>query len=299
MLVMSKGALSAAQAETYYEEKYSQDDYYSEQHRVVGQWFGRGAEELGLSGEIASEDFRAVLRGIHPGSGNVLVQKANGYDDRRAGWDATFNAPKAVSIHALGGGEGQALGYRIRAAGGDGRWELEGYTREHVMAFSRRRQDIEQALSKEGLAGAAAAQNIAHRTRLTKDHRDEQSLRAEWRSRAREFGIQVDQFLSQSRLRGPVQRASSAEIQEALRYSIDENSEREAVIDRRALEAKALQHAMGKTDLDAIQSEARRVERQLRLIPLDGSVISPPAAYTTPQVNAIESEDSEITPAGQ
>ena len=36
MLVMSKGALSAAQAETYYEEKYSQDDYYSEQHRVVG-----------------------------------------------------------------------------------------------------------------------------------------------------------------------------------------------------------------------------------------------------------------------
>ena len=28
MLVMSKGALTAAQAETYYEEKYSHDDYY-------------------------------------------------------------------------------------------------------------------------------------------------------------------------------------------------------------------------------------------------------------------------------
>src|SRR5260370_21245612 len=105
MLVMSKGALTAAQAETYYEEKYSQDDYYTEQHRVVGQWFGRGAEELGLSGEIASEDFRAVLRGIHPASGEVLVQKANSYDDRRAGWDATFNAPKSVSIQALGGGD--------------------------------------------------------------------------------------------------------------------------------------------------------------------------------------------------
>src|SRR5216683_181209 len=64
MLVMSKGALTAAQAETYYEEKYSQDDYYTEKQRVVGNWFGRGAEELGLSGEVATEDFRAVLRGL-------------------------------------------------------------------------------------------------------------------------------------------------------------------------------------------------------------------------------------------
>jgi hypothetical protein len=32
MLVMSKGALSAAQAESYYEEKWSHDDYYAEEH---------------------------------------------------------------------------------------------------------------------------------------------------------------------------------------------------------------------------------------------------------------------------
>jgi conjugative relaxase-like TrwC/TraI family protein len=64
MLVMSRGALTAAQAETYYEEKYSHDDYYSEKQSVVGQWFGRGAEELGLSGELATEGFHAVLRGL-------------------------------------------------------------------------------------------------------------------------------------------------------------------------------------------------------------------------------------------
>ena len=86
-----------------YEEKYSQDDYYTEKQRVVGQWFGRGAEELGLSGEVATEDFRAVLRGLRPASGEVLVHKANGYEDRRAGWDATFNAPKSVSIQGLVG----------------------------------------------------------------------------------------------------------------------------------------------------------------------------------------------------
>ena len=103
MLVMSKGALTAAQAETYYEEKYSHDDYYSDKQRVVGQWFGGGAEELGLSGQVATEDFRAVLHGHHPASGEVLVHNANGYDDRRAGWDATFNAPKSVSIQGLVG----------------------------------------------------------------------------------------------------------------------------------------------------------------------------------------------------
>lgn len=93
MLVMSKGALTAAQAETYYEEKYSRDDYYTEEQRVAGQWFGRGAEELGLSGGVAPEDFQTVLRGVDPTSGTELVHKANGYDDRRAGWDATSTRP--------------------------------------------------------------------------------------------------------------------------------------------------------------------------------------------------------------
>src|SRR5487761_419954 len=312
MLVMSKGALSVRQAETYYQEKYSEDDYYTESHRVTGQWYGRAAETLGLSGAVSEEDFRAVLRGLRPASGEVLVHKANGYDDRRAGWDATFNAPKSVSIQGLVGGDHrlieahrqavsralielehyalsrrhggsewvvtgnvvdarfdhiaarpasgvndgygpdphlhthvvianmtrrpdgewrgldpieiyraqafakavyrselarqvQQLGYSIKIAGRDGRWELDGYTREQVMAFSRRRQDIEQTLAREGLTGAKAAQNIAHRTRLAKDHRDEESLKAEWRSRAQEYGIEIERHLSQSHERGPIQ----------------------------------------------------------------------------------------------
>src|SRR5260370_17452743 len=101
MLVMSKGALTAAQAETYYEEKYAQDDYYSEEQRIVGQWFGRGAEELGLSGDVASADFRPVLRGLHPASGEVLVHMANGYHDRRAGWEPTFTPPNSLRLQAL------------------------------------------------------------------------------------------------------------------------------------------------------------------------------------------------------
>src|SRR5216684_600045 len=117
MLVMSKGALTAAQAETYYEEKYSHDDYYSEKQRVIGEWFGRGAEQLGLSGEVANEDFRAILRGLHPAFGEALVHKANGYDDRRAGWDATSTPPKGGSIKPWGGGEETLTGPHKRPAG--------------------------------------------------------------------------------------------------------------------------------------------------------------------------------------
>ncbi|MGA7762849.1 MAG: MobF family relaxase [Candidatus Binataceae bacterium] len=406
MLAMSKGALTAAQAETYYEEKYSHDDYYSEKQQVVGQWFGRGAKELGLSGEIATEDFRAVLRGLRPASGEVLVHKASGYDDRRAGWDATFNAPKSVSIQGLvgddrrlieahrnavsralveleryalsrrrGGSEWvvtgnivaarfdhiaarpastvqdgygpdphlhthvvianmtrrpdgewrgldpieiyraqsfatavyrselarkvQQLGYEIRIAGRDGRWEIDGYTREQVMAFSRRRQDIEQTLAREGLAGAEAAQNIAHRTRLSKDHRDEESLKAEWSSRAQAYGIQVEHYLLQSRERGSIQFLYPEKAEAAVRQSIDENIEREAVIDRRALEAKALQHAMGQADLHQVRVESERFHQDGRLIVAGDSVNSPRGAYTTPEMLALEHGNIEMMRSGQ
>jgi conjugative relaxase-like TrwC/TraI family protein len=406
MLVMSKGALSAAQAETYYEEKWSHDDYYSEKQQVVGQWFGRGANELGLDATVTSEDFRCVLRGINPLSGESLVPKANGYSDRRAGWDATFNAPKSVSIQALvGGDEGliqahhravgrglgeleqyalsrqhggsqwvvtanivaarfdhiaarpatgaddgygpdphlhthvvianmtrrpdgewrgldpveiyraqsfatavyraelarevQRLGYGINLTGRDGRWELDAYTREQVTAFSRRRQDIEKTLAQQGLAGAEAAQNIAHRTRLGKDHRDQQALRAEWRSRAQVYGIETDRYLAQSRQRVGIELPYPPKIEEAVRQSLAENSDREAVIDRRALEAKALQHAMGKADLDAIRNETQSLERQRRLISLENSVRSPRGAYTTPEMIALERDNLELMRAGQ
>ncbi len=72
--------------------------------------------------------------------------------------------------------EVEQLGYRINVTGADGRWELDGYMREQVMGFSRRRQDIEEELARQGLNGAAAAQNIAHQTRKSKDLRDLQSL---------------------------------------------------------------------------------------------------------------------------
>ena len=43
------------------------------------------------------------------------MSAAAGHSERRAGWDATFNAPKSVSIQALVGGDESLIGAHRRA----------------------------------------------------------------------------------------------------------------------------------------------------------------------------------------
>src|SRR5215472_3326162 len=100
MMSLKHGSLSPARAEEYFSEKYSQDDYYTQGQQVSGQWLGLGAANLGLSGEVTREDFSALLHGINPRSGAVLVPEASGNHKNKhaAGWDGVFNAPKSLSI---------------------------------------------------------------------------------------------------------------------------------------------------------------------------------------------------------
>src|SRR5229473_620566 len=339
MLVMSKGALSVGQAETYYQEKYSEDDYYTESQRVTGEWYGRGAETLGLGGTVSEEDVRAVLRGTRPGTGEVLVSAAAARFDHiaarpsetgaRDGYgpdphlhthvvianmtlrpDGMWRSLDPVEIYRSQsfatavyrselGREVQALGYRITVTAADGRWELEGYSREQVMAFSRRRQDIEALLNRQHSSGAAAAQIAAHQSRLAKERRNEDELRAEWRSRAHDHRIALGEISGRALTRGPSQAVSRAAIGEALSFSIDHNTEREAVTDRRALERTALQYAMGIADLDSTRRETGVREARGNLIALGGSRSSPGVVYTTPEMVALERENLELMHAGR
>lgn len=42
---------------TYFANHLSANDYYAQGERVVGEWLGKGAESLGLSGEVRPEAF--------------------------------------------------------------------------------------------------------------------------------------------------------------------------------------------------------------------------------------------------
>src|SRR5438876_2207613 len=124
MMTMSK-ALSAGQAKDYYRQEFisAKENYYSESGEVRGQWYGRLAEEWGLKGEVGSEQYERLVAGQDPHTGEQLVrpvksrEEVNRYGEEiticehRAGWDATFSAPKSVSLAALVGND-----ERIRVA---------------------------------------------------------------------------------------------------------------------------------------------------------------------------------------
>jgi conjugative relaxase-like TrwC/TraI family protein len=70
-----------------------------------GRWLGRQAAGLGLSGKVATEDLEALLSGRDPVTGRRLGRAlVDRYDTKGrlipavAGFDATFSAPKSVSV---------------------------------------------------------------------------------------------------------------------------------------------------------------------------------------------------------
>jgi hypothetical protein len=59
----------------YSANRLEHSDYYSEGEHVIGRWHSRGAELLGLSGEVKLEDFESVRQACHPGTGEFLRQR--------------------------------------------------------------------------------------------------------------------------------------------------------------------------------------------------------------------------------
>jgi conjugative relaxase-like TrwC/TraI family protein len=118
MLTISK-PLSAGQARRYHAEEFqnARENYYTERNEIRGTWHGQLALRWGLIGEVSEEHFRRLADGQHPITGEQLVRHqsarqtkdAQGHVlttmEHRAGWDATFSAPKSVSITALVGGD--------------------------------------------------------------------------------------------------------------------------------------------------------------------------------------------------
>ena len=108
----------------YAKKHLERNDYYAEGERVVGPWFGRGAEKLGLSGHVELEQFERVRQGLHPETGEKLRQRKSADRTDRNGdkqshgrnlYDFTFSAPKSLSIMAMLGGDGRLIEAHDRA----------------------------------------------------------------------------------------------------------------------------------------------------------------------------------------
>jgi conjugative relaxase-like TrwC/TraI family protein len=118
MLNISK-PLSASQAQTYHAKEFTaaEQNYWKQGDTIQGEWHGKLAEDFGLSGAVGAEEFARLSEGQHPETGKQLVSHRVVHEyknsdgktvspvEHRAGWDATFSAPKSVSLTALVGGD--------------------------------------------------------------------------------------------------------------------------------------------------------------------------------------------------
>jgi len=144
MLTISK-PLSASQARMYHAKEFAsqQQNYWSRDQQGHSEWQGRLAQQWTLTGPVEAEQFARLSEGRHPQTEAQLVrhQVSRTYEgknskevtsvEHRAGWDATFSAPKSVSITALAGGDDRVrLAHResVRTALA----ELEQYTEARI-----------------------------------------------------------------------------------------------------------------------------------------------------------------------
>jgi conjugative relaxase-like TrwC/TraI family protein len=118
MLTISK-PLSATQAQTYHAKEFTaaEQNYWKQNDTIQGEWHGRLAGKFALAGGVGAEEFARLAEGQHPQTGEQLVRhrKMHEYQneegktvapvEHRAGWDATFSAPKSVSLTAFVGGD--------------------------------------------------------------------------------------------------------------------------------------------------------------------------------------------------
>ena len=144
MLTISK-PLSAGQAQSYHKKEFTsrEQNYWSQRGEVQGEWQGRLTAQFGLRGPVSEQDFARLSQGQRPQTGEQLVRQRTSYIykdadgksiqtmEHRAGWDATFSAPKSVSLTALVGGD-----YRVREAHREAvtaaLQELERYTQARI-----------------------------------------------------------------------------------------------------------------------------------------------------------------------
>jgi conjugative relaxase-like TrwC/TraI family protein len=101
-------ATGTKQAKDYFTRHMATSDYYMrDAQEIAGQWHGRGAELLGLSGTVDKDSYFRLCENINPETGEPLTVRTKA--ERRVLYDFTFNAPKSVTLAYELGGDDRVL----------------------------------------------------------------------------------------------------------------------------------------------------------------------------------------------
>lgn len=201
---------SAGAASAYYSQT---DDYYRDAGHAPTAWQGAGAAALGLAGEVSTDQAEALLQGQLPNGERV------GNDDHRPGWDATFSAPKSVSVALYVHGDDRLLAAHDAAVR-----EAIAYL-EREAAATRIRKDDEIHTGATGNLVVASYRHDTSREGDPQLHTHSvimnvtQSADGQWRSLESKpiYRLQTEA--------GAVYRASLARELERLGYEIEKTQE--------------------------------------------------------------------------
>ena len=125
---------SADQAKSYYtkslgREDYGLGDYYTDGQEIAGNWQGRGAELLGVSGKVDQAAFFDLSENRAPATGERLTARTK--NDRTVGHDFNFHVPKSVSAMYAHTGD-EWIVAALREAVGDTMREMEAEMKTRV-----------------------------------------------------------------------------------------------------------------------------------------------------------------------
>jgi conjugative relaxase-like TrwC/TraI family protein len=95
--MLSMVAVSVRRERQKYYLQLSHEDYYVRKGEPLGEWVGRGAARLGLSGPVDGFEFLCLLDGVSRDGITPLLRVPQG-KDHDPGWDLTFSAPKGISV---------------------------------------------------------------------------------------------------------------------------------------------------------------------------------------------------------
>lgn len=104
--VLNIGLLAPGAGEYYIGEvATSAEDYYAGRGESAGRWVGSLAQEIGLQGQVDAEDFRSVLAGRDPRSGEQLVHRkaARSAETPSIDPDQIFDAMQAAALLGVSG----------------------------------------------------------------------------------------------------------------------------------------------------------------------------------------------------
>jgi conjugative relaxase-like TrwC/TraI family protein len=147
-------------------------------------------------------------------SHNVIVSAV--YDEQRKGWRSLTNdmllklrAQGDVIYKAELAGALKTLGYELEYATNGVDFEIRGFTREHVEAYSTRASQVRDALLRRGIEPGEAsfdARRVAKLdSRAAKQEHPREVLQEIWQATANEAGINVESVVQAARERSAAQ----------------------------------------------------------------------------------------------